>query len=131
MAPLDVAAAIAATDLDLGRVASSPLGAPDAAGVPPEGGVLLAWDDGTTLWVRQVGDDITVVKRLGEEDRVDDVPGVGDYAVLIDDEHVLDTPARRVAADRVLWWIGGDREHRLESDRPAAELIEIAGALAG
>ena len=31
-------------------------------------------------------------------------------------DHVLTTPSRSVAADRVLLWIDGDLEYRLESD---------------
>ena len=107
------------------------LGRPDAAGIPPEGGVLLAWRDGaTTLWVRSGEDDIVVVKKLvgsGGSELIDDL---GDYAVLIDDDHVLDTPARRVAAGRVLWWLDEGRQWRLESDLDAATMLAVGRALA-
>ncbi|MET0146838.1 MAG: hypothetical protein ABW328_18915 [Ilumatobacteraceae bacterium] len=129
--PLAVDAGVMATGIEPARFTAGPLGDPDAAGAPPEGGVLLAWDDGTTLWVRPAGGDLAIVKRLGREDRTEDIAGVGDFAVLIEGEHVLQTPSRIVAAGRVLWWITGDREHRLESDATAAEMIAIGRALGG
>lgn len=132
--PLDVAVAVAASGLDERRLDTAGLGVPERAGRPPEGGILLAWDgDDTTLWIRapdEVADaETAVIKRLDAEDRAERIAGVGDAALLIDGEHVLTTPARRVAADRVLWWVVDDVEHRLESDRPVAELIAIARAL--
>jgi hypothetical protein len=106
------------------------LGRPDEAGRPPEGGVVLAWNEGsTTLWVLPAHDGPAVVKQLGAEDRAEVIAGVGEAAVLIEGDHVLSTPARELAADRVLWWIVSTREHRLESDRVGAELIAIGRAL--
>jgi hypothetical protein len=106
------------------------LGRPDEAGRPPEGGVVLAWKEGsTTLWVLPAHDGPAVVKQLGAEDRAEVIAGVGEAAVLIEGDHVLSTPARELAADRVLWWIVSTREHRLESDRVGAELIAIGRAL--
>ena len=110
----------------------TPLGRPDAAGVPPEGGVLLAWRDGaTTLWVRPGDDDIVVVKKLIGSQGYEMVDDLGDYAVLIDGGHVLDTPARRVAAGRVLWWLDDGRQWRLESELDATTMLAVGRALAG
>jgi hypothetical protein len=59
------------------------------------------------------------------------VDDLGDYAVLIDGAHVLDTPARRVAAGRVLWWLDDGRQWRLESEVDAATMRAVGRALAG
>ncbi len=127
--PFDVDAAVARTGLDADALAATSLGPPDAAGLPPEGGTLLAWERGaTTLWVRVGEDGATVVKRLQQEGTADFVD-VGEVAVLIDGAHVLETPSRTVAAGRVLWWVSDDQEHRLESDLPADELLAIGRAL--
>jgi len=127
---LDVDAAIAAVALDPARLDGTPLGRPDAAGIPPEGGVLLAWERGeTTLWVRPGDDGSIVVKRLPEGEQGVRVDGVGQTAVLFERAHVLATPSRRVAAGRVLWWLTEDQELRLESDLDAATMIAIGAAL--
>ena len=129
--PIDVGDAMARTPLDASAFDASPLGRPDAAGVPPEGGVLLGWREGaTTLWVRPGDDDIMVVKKVigsGEGRLIDDL---GDYAALIDGDHVLETPTRRVAAGRVLWWLDEGRQWRLESELDTATMLAVAHALA-
>jgi hypothetical protein len=105
------------------------LGAPEVLAIPREGGVLMAWPEGkTTLWVhRNAGDGPGFVKKLlNVPDDVRPVPGLGDAAALIDGEHVLETPARRLAAGRVLIWVAGDVEYRLESDLRASEMVEVA-----
>ena len=127
---LDVDAAIEIAGLDRATLERTTLGRPAAAGTPPEGGVLLSWRDGaTTLWVRPGDDDVVVVKRLIGSTRADVVSDLGDYAVLIEGDHVLDTPARRVAAGTVLWWLADGRQWRLESDLDAATMLDIATAL--
>ncbi len=105
------------------------LGPPDVVAVPPEGGVLLGWDEGaTTLWVRAVvvppgAPPPKVRSELGSATEVD---GLGEAAVLIEDDHVLVTPHRRVAAGAVLLWVDGGWEYRLESDLPRADLLAAA-----
>jgi hypothetical protein len=129
VAPLDVDVAIGRTGLDPAVLAATSLGPPDAAGAPPEGGTLLAWDRGdTTLWVRVGEGGADVVKRLQREGTAD-FQDVGDVSVLIEGAHVLETPSRTVAAGRVLWWVADGQEHRLESDLPAADLLAIARQL--
>ena len=129
--PLDVEEAIGRAGLDAPRLDAAGLGRPDGAGIPPEGGVLLSWDRGTTtLWLRHGEDVVMVVKRLLEDGQAEPVERLGEYAVLIDGAHVLETPSRHVAAGRVLWWLDGGREHRLESDLDAGAMIEIGRALA-
>ena len=54
----------------------------------------------------------------------------GEAAILIDGDHVLATPARTVAAGRVLWWVVDDVEHRLETDRSRADLLDMGRTLA-
>jgi hypothetical protein len=128
---MDVATAIERSGLDRAHLESAGLGVPDAAGLPPEGGVVLTWGRGaTTLWVRSYeARTEVVVKRLVGDDRAEVIDGVGDYAVLIDGAHVLETPARTVAAGRVLWWLWDGRELRLESDLDAGEMLATARAL--
>ena len=131
VAAIDVDDAIARTGLTPAAFDATSLGRPDAAGIPPEGGVLLAWRDGaTTLWVRSGEDDVVVVKKLVGSGGSELIEDLGDYAVLIDGDHVLDTPARRVAAGRVLWWLDEGRQWRLESDLDAATMLAAGRALA-
>jgi len=131
VAPMAVDDALARAGLDALALDTAGLGRPTAAGEPPEGGVLLAWDDGaSTLWVRPGDDDVVVVKQIGDEATSAYVAGLGDYAVLVDGTHALDTPSRRVAAGRVLWWLDGGRQWRLESDLPATAMTAAARALA-
>jgi hypothetical protein len=94
---------------------------------------VLAWDDGaTTLWVRGPGDDDAgVVKQLIGDAVATPVDGIGDAAIVIEGVHVLATPARTVAADRVLWWVVDGIEHRLETDHSRAVLLDTGRTLAG
>lgn len=127
---VDVDQAMAEADVSLAALDAAGLGRPDEAGRPPEGGVVLVWRQGsTTLWIRTVEDAPMVIKRLADDDRAELVAGLGEAAVLIEGDHVLATPARELAADRVLWWVAGTREFRLESDRPGGELVDIGRAL--
>ena len=134
VAPLDVDVALAAAGVEEPALDGAGLGRPEAAGRPPEGGVVLTWDDGaTTLWVRRPdeGDDVGLVKQLIADAVAEPVEGIGEAAILIEGDHVLATPARTVAADRVLWWVVDDVEHRLETDRSRADLLEMGRTLAG
>jgi hypothetical protein len=132
VAPIDVDDGLDRAGLEATVFDGTALGRPDAAGVPPEGGVLLAWRDGaTTLWVRPGDDDVMVVKKLIGSQQAELIDDLGDYAVLIDGDHVLDTPARRVAAGRVLWWLDDGRQWRLESELDATTMLAVGHALAG
>ncbi len=123
---LDSATAYADAELDPATFDASVLGRPDRFGRPPEQGVLFGWTPSdTTLWVRD-GADPFVGKKVVERTGVSEVPGLGDYALFIDGAHVLETPSRRLRADRVLWWIADDHEYRLESPLPQGEMIRIA-----
>jgi hypothetical protein len=102
------------------------LGPAEVLAPPPEGGVLMAWDDdATTLWVRRAGDQ-WFGKLLTVEDTGTELDGLGDAAISIEGRHVLETPLRRLAADNVVIWIDGDFELRLESDAPIDDLVAIA-----
>jgi hypothetical protein len=132
--PVDVDVALADSGIPTSAFDAAGLGRPERAGRPPEGGVVLSWDGGaTTLWVRRAaeGGDGDIVKKLLVEAEAEPVPAIGDAALLIEGDHVLSTPARTVAADRVLWWILDDVEHRLESDRDRGALLVIGRTLAG
>lgn len=113
-------------------VAGGPLGAPERAVEPPEGGVVLLWDDGTTaLWIRPATSDSTVMfdKIVGIGSSVRRLDDLGDDAIVIDDDHILETPERVTTAGTTVVWIVDEFEMRLESDRPSEQLIEIARAL--
>lgn len=127
---LDLDTAFDLARLDRATFEATPLGLPDAAGTPPEGGVVLSWSEGaTTLWVRAGDDDVVVVKRLIGSRRAELVSDLGDDAVLIAGDHVLDTPSRRVAAGTVLWWLADGQQWRLESQLDPATMLTMAHAL--
>lgn len=109
----------------------SALGAPSGFASMPEGGTLVRWPDGTTLWVRpadpQLG--MLVKKVMGSGESVSMVDGMGDLAVLIRGDHLLRTPHRTVSATTTLLWLRGPVELRLESDRPAEDLPAIGRTL--
>jgi hypothetical protein len=69
---------------------------------------------------------VFVKKLFNLQDQVTPIPRLGDLAALIEGEHVLETPARRVAAGRVLIWVADGLEYRLESDLPRAEMLKVA-----
>jgi hypothetical protein len=98
---------------------------------PPEGGVLLGWDDGESLWVRPSADPLEVViqKLLDDYDTAARETGLGDAAVSVIGDHVLTTPRRRVAADSVVLWVDDGYEYRLETDAGRAELMATARAI--
>jgi hypothetical protein len=111
----------------------APLGAPATFAAPPEGGVLVGWPDGTTLWIHRADLDLgMVVKKVtSPANTIRSVAGVGDEALLIEGPHRVTTPYRTVAAQSTIIWRTGSVERRLESDRPAEELIALARVLAG
>jgi hypothetical protein len=89
----------------------------------------MAWPRGrTTLWIaRDDGSDETFVKKLLQfEAGTRPVANLGDQALIIDGGHVVETPTRRVAAGRVVLWLDGDVQFRLESDLPRDRMIDIA-----
>lgn len=105
------------------------LGEPDRIGLPPEGGVLLAWDKAsTTLWTLPTVDPPTVRLRklLDDYDVVEPVEDLGDGAVSVHGDHVLMTPHRRIAASSVVLWIDAGYEYRLEGDLPLEEMLRLA-----
>jgi hypothetical protein len=107
------------------------LGRPDAVDAIPEGGVLIVWfDDDTTLWIRTADPTGSInTKLIGPDAEFRPVTGLGDEAVLITGDHVLQTPQRQIAAGTVLLWISDDIEYRLESTLTEAEIVEIARAI--
>lgn len=112
-------------------VGATPLGAPRDWWAPPEGGVLVGWGDGaTSLWVVVTDGDERLVKQLvAGVSEVVEVPGLGDWALAVDGEHVVQTPARRVAADAVVAWTSGDLTFRLEGTAELEQLIALARQL--
>jgi hypothetical protein len=105
------------------------LGPPEAVYMPPEGGVILSWREGsTTLWIRDpdFAPEMFVKKLVEAGEPAESVAGVGDEALIVEGTHILETPHRRVAAGTVLLWVDGAEEYRLESDLDRAAMIEIA-----
>jgi hypothetical protein len=107
---------------------STQLGAPAGYAAIPEGGVLVVWDDATTLWIHRAQIDLGAVreKQLPATSPPEPVEDLGDEALLLSGDHLLKTPHRTVAAATVVLWVSGPWELRLESGRPAAELVGIA-----
>ncbi len=127
--PVTAAGARAELGQKLPVVRDRRLGPPARLAVPPEGGVLMLWPQGhTTLWLhRDNGEGVIFVKKLlNVRDRVAWIGGLGDAAALIRGGHVLATPARRVAAGRVVIWVADGLERRLESDLPADRMLAVA-----
>jgi hypothetical protein len=127
--PRDAEAALGKPLPDTG---STGLGPPQRLGLPPEGGVLLSWSAGdTTLWAHTASVRPTDLlrKMLDLGDRVEPVAGLGDNALLISGEHILETPRRRLAAGSVLIWIDDGIEYRLESNLDPTAMIDIARSI--
>lgn len=129
LVPIDEAEA--ALGRPLPDTSKTALGPPDGVLVVPEGGGLVVWlDTDTTLWIRTADPTDSInTKILGPEAELRSVTGLGDEAVLITGDHVLETPRRQIAASTVLLWISDGIEYRLESALTGDELIEIALAI--
>lgn len=93
---------------------------------PPEGGTIYRWSDGEiTLWARRVGVSTTKIVLPGEV--IESLPEVGGGEGLwIAVDHTLVTSERIVGADRVLLWVLGDVELRLEADISQNDAVAIA-----
>lgn len=127
--PLALPDALTGVPVAVERLGATTLGPPVAAGEPPEGGVVVRWADGTTLWALPSGADRNT-KLIAPGDDARQVEDLGDFALSLEGHHVLATPVRQVIANTVVWWLDDSGEYRLESDRPAAELVELARTLA-
>jgi len=114
------------------RVRSTELGEPAGFAMLPEGGVLTIWPDGTTLWVHTADMEpgIRLQKLVSAGEQVQPVADLGDDALVIVGDHVLETPHRAVASGTTVLWIEGDQELRLAGPGAADELIERARDLA-
>jgi hypothetical protein len=108
----------------------SALGRPLEWWTVPEGGVLVDWPSGETLWIT-VSTDADIVKKVaGGADVVTELRDLGDGGVAITGEHLLQTPHRRVRADNVVIWTDGDLTWRLDGTSAPEELIALAHQLA-
>lgn len=115
------------------RLDSTELGPPDGFATIPEGGVLVVWPDRTTLWVHEafMGVDGWLEKLVSHDQQVQRVDGLGDAALALVGDHVLETPRRTIRAGTTVLWTRNTIELRLAGDRPVGELIEIARILDG
>ncbi|HEY3139609.1 MAG TPA: hypothetical protein VGJ86_00680 [Acidimicrobiales bacterium] len=129
VAPASRAEARQALGRPLPVVGDPALGLPDRIGLPPDGGVLLSWDEGaTSLWLIPTRNPAVTRMRklLDNEDGVTELSDLGESAVAIEGNHILTTPARRVAAGTVVLWIDDGLELRLESDLGLPTMLSIA-----
>jgi hypothetical protein len=118
-------------DFDLPSDATA-LGPPAGFARMPEGGVLVVWPDGSTLWIHTetVDPDMYLKKLVGSAATVQRVDGLGDSALVVSGPHRLETPHRRVSASTTVLWRVGPLEHRLESDRSPEDLVTLAREIA-
>ena len=128
---IDITPSAAASRLGhaLPDVAATSLGEPDRIMAMPEGGVLLAWSDGaTTLWIHSgtMPGDMLFKKLIDAGQDARAIDELGDAALVVTGQHVLETPYRRVKAGTVLLWTDEATEYRLESDLDEATMIDIA-----
>ena len=110
-------------------VAATSLGEPDQIAAMPEGGVLLVWSDGaTTLWIHDglMPGDVLYNKLIDAGQDARPIDGLGDGALVVIGEHVLETPMRRIKAATVVLWTDAETEYRLESDLDEATMLDIA-----
>jgi hypothetical protein len=113
-------------------VGHSALGSPSEWGTVPEGGVLVGWPTGETLWVTVSDDGDDLVKKVaGSANDVIELRDLGDGGVAITGEHLLQTPHRRVRADNVVIWTDDGLTFRLDGEGALDELIAVAHQLAG
>ena len=132
LADLTTSAAESRLGQALPDVAPTSLGEPDRIMAMPEGGVLLAWADGaTTLWIHDASmpGEMLFKKLVDAGQDARPIDGLGDAALMVTGEHVLETPYRRVKAGTVLLWTDGAAEYRLESDLDETTMLDIAHAL--
>lgn len=115
------------------RLDDTELGDPAGFALIPEGGVLVVWPDGTTLWVHSngMGVDGWLEKLVASDEQVHHVDDLGDDALAVLGAHVLETPDRTVRAGTTVLWTRGTTELRLAGDRPVEELIAVARLLDG
>jgi hypothetical protein len=111
-------------------LAGTPIGEPAAVLAPPEGGVIAAWDDGTTLWMLANDGDVLFGKTVPTAQRVTELPDLGDGGALVDGEHLLQTPHRLLSADTAVLWTSSALAFRLDSpSRDPTELVTLAIAI--
>lgn len=116
----------------LDGIDGSDLGPPSGFARMPEGGVLVLWPAGSTLWVHveSINADVYFEKLVSNGAQIQRVDGLGDSAMVIEGDHLLQTPHRIVAATTAVVWRTDAMEYRLESSRDSADLIAIARQLA-
>ncbi len=94
---------------------------------PPEGGVLVLYADGTTLWIQvQSLPGPGLRKKSGLTGSVTWLDDLGDGGALVSGPHTLVTPGRELRSESVVLWTANGMELRLEGDLSDAELIELA-----
>lgn len=129
---IDRAMAEEITGESLGGLDGSDLGPPSSFARMPEGGVLVLWPDGSTLWihVESIDADVYFEKLVARGAQIQRVDGLGDSAMVIEGDHLLRTPHRIVSATTAVVWRTDAMEYRVESNRVPADLIAIARQLA-
>ena len=130
--PVDPAAVDEVLGQAMPSVDHSALGPPSRWWTLPEGGVLVGWPTGETLWVTVSDDGDDLVKKVARgSTEVTELRDLGDGGVAITGEHLLQTPHRRVRADTVVIWTDGELTYRLDGVAELEDLIALAHQLAG
>jgi len=113
------------------RLAATDLGSPSGFADVSEGGLLVVWPDRTTLWVHDARMDVSVwlEKLVATDQQVDRVEGLGDDALAVIGDHLLETPHRTIRASTTVLWVHGSTEYRLAADLDVDTLIALAADL--
>ncbi len=94
---------------------------------PPEGGVLIVYADGLTLWVQVQEDGGPILRKtVGFGGSVTWLDDLGDGGALVSGPHTLTTPGRELGSDSVVLWTTRGLELRIEGDLPDSELLNLA-----
>lgn len=129
LSPVTPGAASAELGRPLPEVTHPRLGDPSLVATPSEGGVIVAWERGsTTLWIRPHDPSVAPDRRklASDASAVQPIGELGEQGWFVQGEHELVTPDRRVAAASVVLWIDDGLEYRLESEFGRETMLAIA-----
>jgi hypothetical protein len=133
---VDADGAARALGRELPPLAHPATDAPAQFALPVEGGVLVRWPGrDETLWMHEAVMAPSDYRRKFATDEADvrAVDDLGEDALWVGGAHLLETPARAVAARNVLLWLderaGAPLELRLEGDLDRDEIVALAHAL--
>lgn len=128
LAAIDTATAESLLGWELPVLDRTSLGAPSGFARMPEGGVLVVWSTGETLWIhgQPMPAGALFDKLVASSESVERVDDLGDDALVVSGDHLLRTPHRTIDATTTVLWVDGERELRLEGDHLPDDLVAIA-----